>query len=136
MSTSLRLPTARWVDQVFDELFAPFAGPTVAQAVEPRTNVHETETGLRVETELPGVDREDIDVSFEDATLTIRGERSTSLPESARVRRARWAGKFARTLRFRKPIDVSGITAELKNGVLVLELPFSADARPQRIEIR
>lgn len=88
--------------------------------------------------DLPGVQLSDIDVSVENRTLTLSGQRKeTGESREGNVYRAeRPAGSFTRTFALPATIDVARIGAELKNGVLRVVLPKAEAARSRRIEIR
>ena len=88
--------------------------------------------------DLPGVQLSDIDVSVENRTLTLSGQRKeTGESREGNVYRSeRPAGSFTRTFALPATIDVARIGAELKNGVLRVVLPKAEAARPRRIEIR
>lgn len=88
--------------------------------------------------DLPGVRLEDLDVSVENRTLTLTGERK-ELPEyreSTLYRTERPLGRFTRTFSLPATVDVNRITAEHREGVLRITLPKAEDARPRRIEIK
>ena len=103
-------------------------------------NVAETEDGYEVEVFLPGVKPEDVEVTAEQNTLTIKG-RYTPRAEQQQGQRCNWlrqeisGGSFQRSITFPKPIDPNKISATLENGVLTLKVPISETSRTRRIEI-
>lgn len=114
------------------------AAPALGIHRSPLMNVAESEKETVVTMELPGVDRENVKIAFEDGVLSISGERKEQqLPEGARwVRNETYAGTFRRALRLAKPVNASAVSAELKNGVLRVVLPTAEEARPREISIR
>ncbi|TVQ59216.1 MAG: Hsp20/alpha crystallin family protein [Phycisphaerales bacterium] len=126
----------------FDRLFHDFIGfplPLRAEAgaAFPALNVFETDQSVRIEAELPGFAMEDVDVSFMDGELTVRGRRENVVEENAQVHRCeRRVGEFARTVRLPMPIDADNIGATLDRGVLTVTLPKAETARPRKIEVR
>src|SRR6187431_961099 len=89
----------------------------------PPIDVYETEDRYVVTAEVPGLDRQEIDVAVQDNRLTLRGLRSAGTPEAAnrhyhQVERGH--GSFERTFRFADPVQENGITADLRDGVLTI----------------
>ena len=102
-----------------------------------RVNMAETAEALTVECELPGVRKEDIDISVEGGTLIIRGERKPPGGRQAERydRRERAFGPFERTLELPARVDVEQVKAKLTSGVLEIVLPRHPDSKPKRIEV-
>ena len=103
----------------------------------PHVNMAETAEGLAVTCELPGVEKDDIDISVEGGVLTIRGERKPpeDRPSERYYRRERGFGPFERAIELPSKVDVDNIRAKLTSGVLALVLPKHPDAKPKRIEV-
>lgn len=100
-------------------------------------NVYEEGENLVVEAQLPGMKPEDIDVSVERGTLTIRGETKTDEERKERnylVREHR-RGSFVRSMRLPDTVDPDAVQATFEDGVLRLTFPKSEQAKPRRIEI-
>ena len=100
----------------------------------------ETEQAFVVQLDLPGVTGEQVDVSFDRNTLSIRGTRPATLPQpdkgELRVFFAERApGAFSRTLRFPQYVEASRIEASFANGVLTVTVPKAEAAKPRKIEI-
>ena len=84
--------------------------------------------------DLPGINRDALDVSLDEGRLSVRGERTPA--EVAGVRRAeRPHGRFARSFSLPDAVDRSRITADYKDGVLLLHLPKRAEEQPSRVKI-
>lgn len=84
--------------------------------------------GYIVKAELPGINEEDIDVNVENGVLTIKAEYKEEDKHSLRTGKYKWAARV-------QDVDTDAITAELKKGVLVINLPKSEKAKPKRIAI-
>ena len=104
----------------------------------PPVDIYETENhDLVVRAELPGLNREDIEVSVENSTLVLKGEKKldTSVKEEHYRRIERSYGSFHRSFTLPNTVDPSRIAAEFKNGVLTVKLPFREEAKPRTINI-
>jgi HSP20 family protein len=103
----------------------------------PLMDVSENDQGIVVRALLPGMTKEDVTVSLHQNVLSIAGERKmTDIPESARIIRSeRLTGRFQRTLRLGKPVELDKVKAELTDGVLTLTLPLKEEAKPKQIEV-
>lgn len=91
----------------------------------PLADAHETPDGYVVELEVPGLQRDDLDVQVEGSRVVVRGERRASgqgRPERF-YRMERTCGPFSRTFTFAELVDAEHVTAQLKDGLLRLELP-------------
>lgn len=102
----------------------------------PAMNVHAGSDGVAITAEVPGVAKDDLEISVHRDTVTLKGERGTQV-EGATVyhRRERGAGRFARTLTLPFPVDPEKVEAELSDGVLRLSLHRPESDRPRRIEV-
>lgn len=101
-------------------------------------DLEETDDDYIVQVELPGLKREDIEISVSEDHLTIKGERKREKEEKGKRyhRIERWYGKFERTVRFPTKVDPNKAKAEYKAGVLRVTLPKLERAKPHRIEIK
>ena len=126
----------REMDAVFNR-FAGGAGDA-RRGVFPAVNLYETADAYMLTAELPGVDPEDIEISLEGSTVTLRGERKIDYGSEAGAvhRRERQSGAFRRA--FELPADVEGekVEAVHRNGVLMLRLPKTPERQPRRISIQ
>jgi HSP20 family protein len=90
-----------------------------------------------VHVDVPGVSESDVDVTVQEGTLVITGERSLPQDEDVRsVFNDRPAGKFRRLLKLGEGADHSAIDAELANGVLTITVQRTAESGPRKINIR
>ena len=104
----------------------------------PLINLSEDRDNLYVEALAPGVDPESIDLSVVRNILTISGEKRRhpqDIKPEAFHRSERAAGKFARTVELPVEIDVGGVKADYKNGLLMMTLPKAATAKPKQISV-
>lgn len=102
----------------------------------PPTNLLENGNGYLLECQLPGYSMEDIDLTMENNTLTIKGTNKSAMPEEASLhRQERHFGSFNRSFTLPSAIDVEAITAKLSNGLLLVNLPKAAAAQAHRIAI-
>ncbi len=87
--------------------------------------------------ELPGIDKDEVKVTFSDGTLILSGERKPLHEEkrSGFHRHERCYGKFQRSFALPSQIDSSKINASFKNGVLEIDIPKSAEAQPKQVDI-
>jgi HSP20 family molecular chaperone IbpA len=103
--------------------------------ITPPVDIYENEAGLVVLADLPGVAREGLDVRVENDILTIRGAAGNGLSGEAIYREFELANYF-RQFELSDKVDQTGITAELKHGVLTLRLPKAQEAKPKKIEVK
>lgn len=118
-----------------DELDQLFESPMRAWA--PALDVHEDKDNFVIRTELPGLRREDIDVSLQDGSLIISGERKVeTVTEGVEVhRQERYYGKFQRALTLPAPVAGDKVKAQYKDGVLTVTLPKVEEAKPKQIAV-
>jgi HSP20 family protein len=103
----------------------------------PPIDVYETDDRYVIAAEVPGLERDQVELAVQDNRLTIRGTRSGGIAESAtrhyhQVERGH--GSFERTFRFADPVQEDRITADLRDGVLSITVP-KAVMPPRRIEV-
>jgi HSP20 family protein len=102
----------------------------------PPVDLYETADRYVLTAELPGLTRDDITINVRDGTLTLEGRRQSPPVPCERYHRVeRGHGAFSRRFSVPVPIDNQGVSADLKDGVLTVTLPKSADALPRRIEV-
>ncbi len=115
--------------------FAPAGGLTAAGF--PAVNVYAGHDGIAIVAELPGVEREDLEIHVHHDTLTLHGTRRPAAErEEAYHRRERRGGAFTRTIQLPYRVDPERVEAQLENGVLRLSLPRPEEDKPRRITIR
>lgn len=102
--------------------------------ITPPVDIYETSEGLVVMADLPGVAKEDMDVRVDNNILTIRGVPKHSAPGTP-VYQEYELIPFFRQFELSEKVDQNKITAELKYGVLTLNLPKAEEAKPRKIEV-
>jgi HSP20 family protein len=120
------------LNRMFSHFFEP-----LNRTWSPAVDIVEMDDQVVLKAELPDMKREDISITFENSTLTIRGERK--LDETVKrenyQRLERFYGQFSRSFTLPATIDASGITASYKDGVLTIRLPQREEAKPKQIEV-
>lgn len=103
----------------------------------PSTDVLESKDGYIFKMELPGLDKEDIKIEFDDNVLTVTGEKKEEKEQKGETyhRIERCAGVFSRSFNIPKNVDPKKIKANMKNGVLELHIPKAEDSKPKSIPI-
>ena len=103
----------------------------------PPINAWEEGDTLRIEAEIPGVRLEEVEVSFDNGELTLKGEKKFDGNSSATLhRRERLYGSFTRTLKLPWEVTADQISAELKDGVLTVTLPKAEAAKPRKVAVK
>ncbi len=123
----------REIDRIFDDTSSQNG---IAWA--PPVDIKENESELRVEIELPGLRADQVDVTAENGTLTVRGEKKTELKENDESKFhlvERSYGSFSRTFQLPKGVDESKIEAAFEHGVLIIRVPGAALPQARRIRI-
>jgi HSP20 family protein len=126
----------------FFRLFDSFFGETPSEemtgrAWTPPVDVQETEEGYRLFAELPGMTREDIQITLENNVLRLSGERKfeKDVKKENFHRIERSFGSFTRTFALPSQVDAERIQAAFENGVLTINLPKAEQAKPRKISI-
>ena len=134
-----------------DPFFGPFFGPSNPSrdagrgcAETPAVDIRSTDSEVVIETDLPGVPRENISIRFHDGRLTVAGRRDEVIetPKASEggstpawTHRERYATSFQRAFEVPDSVDASKIRAESKDGVLTIVLPKLEQAQPRQIEV-
>ena len=127
---------SRELDRLFE---SPYTAATRSECQQfaPALELRENQDSYQVSVELPGVDRKDVEVTLHDGVLSITGERKqeTEVKEDEYVRTERAYGRFQRQVALPQPVNADSVKAAYKDGVLIITLPKSAEARPKPIVI-
>jgi HSP20 family protein len=104
----------------------------------PALDVYEGKDKYVISVELPGVEPADVDISVEDSTLTIRGERKfyQEVDEDSFHRVERRYGAFSRSLALPQTANTDAIEASFDRGVLTIEVPKAEAAKPKKITVK
>ena len=136
--TSIQRALQKTIDEAWSGL--PAGTMTEAAALPIRMDVHEDETAFHVTADLPGLTEKEVEVSFDDGLLTIRGEKKIERDEKKDTWHIveRSSGSFARKLSLSAPVDADKIEAKFEKGVLSITLPKQAPAlnSARKIEIK
>jgi HSP20 family protein len=114
-----------WRPYMFEHAFVPY------------TDIYEEKDGLVMKTELPGVNKKDLDISLSGDRLTIKAEKKEEVKEYATHHtQERYYGQYFRSVQLPYPVKEGEITATFENGVLEVRLPKAEEVKPRKIEIK
>ena len=100
-------------------------------------DLYEEKDKLVVRIDLPGLRKEDVQVSLQEGVLTIRADRKVELPHDASVyTQERVSGTFTRAVQLPVSVDAGKVDANVRDGVLQITLPKSEEAKPKQIEVK
>lgn len=124
----------REFDRLFEELMPREEGERL---FAPAVDVYETDQELVVKAELPGVKKENVEVSIRDNALHIRGEKKEEKEEKTETyhRVERVYGKFERVIPLPVDVKVEAAKAEFKDGLLEIRIPKAEESKERKIEI-
>jgi HSP20 family protein len=131
----------RRIGSMFDDVFGgslvSYVMPETRGVFSPRTDIKETKKSIKIVAEMPGIDREDIDVSVHHGILTISGEKKVEKEDKGtdyhHVERS--YGCFSRSISLPDTVDTEKVEATHKNGVLTVTLPKTEKAMEQSKKI-
>ena len=110
---------------------------TPMRAFLPTTDIFETDDALTVVLEMPGADRDNIDVSVENGVLTVEGKINFKKYEGLQPVYSEYnVGPYRRSFRISSRVDQDKIRAEMRDGVITLVLPKAEEAKPRKIEVK
>ena len=123
-------------DHVMNEVFGKKS--KASKPLKPQSNIVENEHGFEISLDLPGTSLDDIQVEVNEGRLVVSGKRSFTDVKEGEInhRIERWSGEFERSFVFPMDVDFDQVTAELKSGVLLLQVPKSEKAKPRQIKIK
>ena len=102
----------------------------------PALDLYQNNDNVVVRVELPGMRKEDIEISLQDGMLTISGERKSETAEGDKAERTeRYVGKFRRSISLPTQVDASKVTATYRDGILTVTLPKAEEAKPKQIQV-
>ena len=128
----------------FDDMIERFFGDdsmisrgSFGRIITPAVNIAENENEITVTAEIPGMEKDDLDVSLTGDTLTIKGEKKVEHEERSDNfhRFERSYGSFSRSLSLPCEVQHDKVDASYKNGVLTLKLPKAEDCRSKSVKI-
>ena len=137
----------RDMDQFFSRMAPAGFWPTLRGVPEvssakfqwaPSADISETDREFLVRAELPAVRKEDVQVTLEDGTITIHGERKLRETEKNEKfhRVESFSGEFSRVFSLPENVDREGVRAESKDGVLTVHIPKRTMSKPAPLEVK
>jgi len=126
------------IDRLFEDTFGRVRAPSADEAFEgarwaPAVDILEKPNELVLRADLPGIDPKEVEISVENNTLTLRGERKfeSDVKEDDFRRIERVYGSFVRSFSLPRAVDAEKVEAEYRNGVLEVKLPKRPEAKPK-----
>lgn len=127
------------INRLFDTPFGESGRESDFFGWAPAVDLFEDKDTLVVRAELPGIKKDEIDISLHNGNLVISGERkfeSEAQQGSGEVSRSeRFFGRFQRALELPKPVDANNVTATYKDGILTVRLPKTEESKPRQISV-
>jgi len=114
---------------------APTASNGHKNVLTPAANILETGDGYLLEAEMPGVNRDGLEVTVENGQLTIQGRRAPREVKGQQIYRESRPWDYRRVFELDPSIDTSRVTAKIDQGVLRLHLPKSESLKPRKIAV-
>lgn len=104
----------------------------------PSIDLYEDKDNLTVKAELPGMNKEEIEISLHEGIFSLSGERKSEqkVEERETHRSERFVGRFHRTITLPSPVDAEKVKATYKDGILTVVLPKAEEAKPRQIPIK
>lgn len=124
------------IDTLFDRFIERPLG-TITGHVVPALDISETDTELILTVDLPGIDKQDLDVSVSGQMLTIKGQKKREREEAGKTYHLveRCYGSFSRSLQLPAKVNADQVRASYKKGVLTICLPKTEVAHAKRVEV-
>jgi len=126
------------IDRLFEAPLAELARSTqLLSGWTPALDLHEDRENVYVNVELPGMKKDEIDVSLHDGALSISGERKmeSKHQDAEAYRSERFFGRFQRTVMLPTPVAADKVKAQYKDGILSITLPKTEEAKPKHIDV-
>jgi HSP20 family protein len=127
------------LDNMLAGFFRPVSdmNPSANGSWTPAVDIRETKEAYVVEAELPGLTKDDIDVTFENGVLSLTGERKleSETEEESYRRVERRYGSFTRSFTLPREVDTEGVKAAFREGLLTVTVPKREQAKPRTIAI-
>ncbi len=127
------------VDRLFDGLHPRKHGNDKADTAvwAPRADLAETEDAYMILLDVPGVNKKDVSINYQEGMLSVSGERQ--IPdhgEAKATHRERWSGHFYREFGVAKSIQADKIEASYEGGILSIRIPKAETSKPKRISVK
>lgn len=126
------------IDRLFESPWTGFGTSQLLSGWTPALDLHEDKDNFVVKIELPGMRKEDINVSLHDGALSISGERKSEekLEKNEVYRSERFFGRFQRTVTLPASVAADKIKAQYKDGILSVTLPKAEEGKPKQIDVQ
>lgn len=131
------------MDRVFNEMLRDVWGAPVSESVAGRTwspavNIKESDEALTLTAELPGFDKDGVEITLENNVLTLAGERKFEQESKGEAwhRIERSYGSFSRSFTLPATVKTDKVDARFENGLLAITLPKVEESKPRKIAIR
>lgn len=134
----------RDMERLFEEFFEPsprrrwrWLSKAEAETVSPSIDVYDKKNEIVIKAELPGVEKENIDLTISENSLIIKAEskKDEEIKEEDYYSREIHYGTYSRTITLPAEVDSSKAKATLKNGILEIVLPKKEEAKPKEIKV-
>jgi HSP20 family protein len=125
------------LNRLFQSSFGDSQDALTSTNFNPAVDVYEDEHNVSLKIEVPGIEEKDLDISVENNTLTVHGERKFEKEEKEEnFRRVeRQYGSFTRSFTLPQTVDSENVSANYDKGVLKISLPKKAEAKPKQIKV-
>jgi len=126
------------INRLFEMPFGDYTRDSEFFGWAPAVDLYEDKDNLVVKAELPGMKKEDIEISLHQGNLLISGERKVESNEEngESSRSERFFGRFQRALELPKAVDPNGVSASYKDGILTVKLPKTEESKPKQITVQ
>jgi len=128
------------MSRLMDDFFMPspyFRSESTAWNWNPSVDIYNEDDSIVLKAELPGIDKDNINIDVKDRVLTLKGERSSDneVKEDSYYRREMSFGKFERRFSLPDHVDPDDIKADYKDGILRIEIPKPETEQPKQISV-
>lgn len=128
------------IDRLFNDFFPTTNGNSSedkGSVWTPRVDLSETHDAYFIHIDLPGIDKKDLTINFQDGTLTVSGERKAEVRDEGKnyVRIERNFGHFFRSFNIPTAVKADKIKANYADGVLLIEVPKAEEVKPFNIRV-
>lgn len=110
---------------------------SLAEAWSPAVDIYDSKDNLLVKADMPGLNKDEIDISIEDDVLVLRGGKKEEQEKKDKgfVRKERFYGSFYRAISLPTKVEAGKVKANYKNGVLEIVLPKAEEVKPKQIKV-
>ena len=109
--------------------------PVREEYIAPNVNIFETKDGYVMQAEMPGVNKDGLEITLEGTEITITGRRNPETVPGETLFRERGSADYRRVFELDPAIDTAKISAKMEQGILTLTLPKSEKEKPRRIKV-